>query len=196
MLLLKETVTALQVLGIVCTLFGPLLIILKEETVAQSVQTKSGSYGRDVDARTMLLGVIYGAGAAVFWGSSAVFIKFGLEAGGSPIIGTLIAYAGASVVTSPSFLLNASNRKEILNEGTKPLPMTLLSGLTTSIAQLLRYVSFQYGSVIVVSLMLRTMPIWIIIFAFMFNREYESFSRWVFIGNGLILIGTVLVMMS
>jgi drug/metabolite transporter (DMT)-like permease len=196
MLLLKETVTVLQVLGIVCTLLGPLLIILKEETVGQSAQTKSGSHGRDVDARTMLLGVLYGAGAAVFWGSSAVFIKFGLEAGGSPIVGTLIAYAGASVVTSPSFLLNAANRKEILDEGTKPLPVTLLSGLTTSIAQLLRYVSFQYGSVIVVSLMLRTMPIWIIIFAFMFNREYESFSRWVFIGNGLILIGTVLVMMS
>jgi drug/metabolite transporter (DMT)-like permease len=196
LLLLKESVSPIQVVGIVCTLLGPILIILKEETALESTKTASGSYGKDVDTRTMVLGVLYGAGAALFWGSSAVFIKFGLEAGGSPVLGTLIAYAGACLVTSPSFLLNASNRKEILSGGIKLLPVTILSGLTTSIAQLLRYISFQYGTVIVVSLMLRTMPIWIIIFAFMFNREYESFSRWVFISNGLILIGTVLVMMS
>jgi drug/metabolite transporter (DMT)-like permease len=196
MLVLKESVSLLQALGIFCTLSGPLLIIFKEETVAQSAQTRSGSYGRDVDARTMVVGFLYGAGAALFWGSSAIFIKFGLEAGGGPIVGSLIAYAGASFVSSPSFFLDTSNRKEILSGGTGPLPVTVLSGLTTSVAQLLRYVSFEYGSVIVVSLMLRTMPLWIIVFAFIFNREYESFSRWVFIGNGLVLVGTLLVMMS
>ena len=69
----------------------------------------------------------------------------------------------------------------------------IFSGLTTSIAQLLRYLAFGYGSVIVVSLMLRTLPLWVLLFAFVFNRQYESFSRWVLLGNGLLVIGTILV---
>jgi drug/metabolite transporter (DMT)-like permease len=196
MLLLKETVTFLQSLGIIFTLSGPLLILLKEQTSNEGSSMQSGSHGKEVDPRTLLLGVLYGAGAALFWGSSAIFIKFGLEAGGSPIAGTLIAYAAASFVISPPFLLSAGKRREISSEGRKPLPVAILSGLTTSVAQLLRYLSFGLGSVIVVSLMLRTLPLWVLLFAFIFNRQYESFSRWVLLGNGLLMIGTILIIAS
>lgn len=60
----------------------------------------------------------------------------------------------------------------------------------------LKDVSFSYGSVIVVSLMLRTLPLWVLLFAFIFNREYESFSRRVLFGNGLLMVGTILVIIS
>ena len=49
---------------------------------------------------------------------------------------------------------------------------------------------------IVVSLMLRTLPLWVLLFAFIFNREYESFSRWVLFGNGLLMVGTILIISS
>jgi len=196
MLLLKESVTPLEVLGIIFTLLGPILMLLKEETTTAESSTKSVSHGKEVTARNMLFGVLYGAGAAVFWGSSSIFIKFGLQSGGSPVAGTLIAYAAASVAISPSFVIRADKRREIRGEGVKPLPMAILVGLTTSVAQLLRYLSFGFGSVIVVSLMLRTQPLWILLFAFIFNRQYESFSRWVLIGNGLLIAGTILIISS
>jgi hypothetical protein len=53
----------------------------------------------------------YGMGAAIFWGSSFIFIKLGLENGGSPIAGSLLAYLGASIAIIPS-LLNRENKKE------------------------------------------------------------------------------------
>jgi drug/metabolite transporter (DMT)-like permease len=193
MILLKETITALQAIGILFTLSGPLLILLKEQTTGDGSPIKPGSHGREVDARTLFLGVLYGAGAALFWGGSAIFIKFGLEAGGTSVAGTLIAYAAASAVISPSCLLNSGNRKELAGAGRKSLRVAVFSGLATSVAQLLRYLSLGYGSVIVVSLMVRTMPLWVLLFAFVFNREYESFSRWVLLGNGLLIIGTILV---
>jgi drug/metabolite transporter (DMT)-like permease len=196
MLLLKETVTPLQLVGILFTLSGPLVMLCKEQTVSEGSPMKSGSHGKEVDAHTLALGVLYGAGAALFWGSSAIFIKFGLEAGGTPVAGTLIAYAAASVVIGPSFLFSAEKRGELVREGRKPLPIAIFSGLTTSVAQLLRYISFSYGSVIVVSLMLRTLPLWVLLFAFIFNREYESFSRWVLFGNGLLMVGTILIIIS
>jgi len=196
MLLLGETATALQFIGILFTLAGPLVMLCKEQTIGEGSPMQSGSHGKEVDARTLLLGVLYGAGAALFWGSSAIFIKFGLDAGGTPVAGTLIAYTAASVVIGPSFLFSAEKRGELWREGRKPLPIAIFSGLTTSIAQLLRYISYGYGSVIVVSLMLRTLPLWVLLFAFSFNREYESFSRWVLFGNGLLMIGTILIIIS
>jgi uncharacterized membrane protein len=180
--------------GILLSLAGPLLIILKEQTVRQS-QLASSSSGKEVDRHTLFVGMVYGIGAAVFWGSSAIFIKFGLEAGGSPVTGTLIAYVAAATVISPSVLLNDKQRKELFHEGRKSLPLAISSGLTTSVAQLLKYLSIAYGSVIVVSLVGRTTPLWVLLFAFLFNREYESFSRWVFLGNGLLIIGTILVIL-
>jgi drug/metabolite transporter (DMT)-like permease len=196
MLILKETVTPLQFLGIIFTLAGPILMLMKEETSAEGSPMKSGSHGKEVNAHNLSLGVLYGAGAALFWGSSAIFIRLGLEAGGSPVAGTLIAYAAASFVISPPFLFSADKRREIFSGGRKPLPVAIFSGLTTSIAQLLRYLAFGFGSVIVVSLMLRTLPLWVLLFAFIFNRQHESFSRWVLIGNGLLMIGTILIISS
>jgi bacterial/archaeal transporter family protein len=196
MLVLKETVTLLQVLGIIFTLAGPILMLMKEETSTELSPMKSGSHGKEVDAHNLLLGVLYGAGAALFWGSSAIFIKFGLEAGGGPVVGTLISYAAASLVLSPPFLFSADKRREISKEGKKPLPVVIFSGLTTSIAQLLRSLAFGFGSVIVVSLMLRTQPLWVLLFSRIFIRRYESFSRWVLLGNGLLMIGTILIISS
>ncbi len=194
MMILKERITPLMGFGILLSLAGPLLIIFKEQTIRQP-QLASSSPGMELDRHTLFVGMLYGIGAAVFWGSSAVFIKLGLETGGSPVTGTLISYVAAAVVISPSVLLNVKQRKELFHEGKKSLQAAISSGLTTSVAQLLKYLSIAYGSVIVVSLVGRTTPLWVLLFAFIFNRKYESFSRWVFLGNGLLIIGTILVLL-
>ena len=192
-LLLREKVTPLEFLGIMFTLSGPLLILLKEKTAGKVSPLKSGSYGKEVDRPALILGVLYGLGAALFWGSSSIFIKFGLDAGGTPVAGTLIAYTAASAVISPSAFCRSESRREICGGGGKELQVAILAGLVTSVAQLLRYLSLGYGSVIVPTLMIRTMTIWVLLFAFVFNRELESFSRWVLLGNILIIAGTILI---
>ena len=194
MMILEESITPLMGFGILLSLAGPLLIILKEQTVRPS-QPASGAPGMELDRHTLLVGMLYGVGAAVFWGSSAVFIKLGLETGGAPVTGTLISYVAAAAAISPSVLLNDKQRKELFHEGRKSLQAAISSGLTTSVAQILKYFSLAYGSVIVVSLVGRTTPLWVLLFAFIFNRKYESFSRWVFLGNGLLIIGTILVLL-
>jgi len=51
-------------------------MLWKEQTAVQETDATPASPGRNVDSHTLLLGILYGAGAAVFWGSSAIFIKF------------------------------------------------------------------------------------------------------------------------
>jgi len=183
-------------IGILCTLTGPLLILLKEQVIANDIQLKKNLHGKDLDKPTLYKGIFFGIGAAIFWGSSAILIKLGLGHGGSPIGGSLIAYLAASLAISPSALFNKKHREEILNGDKHSLKIALLSGLTANFAQLVRYLGLQFGSAIVISLMLRTIPLWVLLFAFIFIRQYESFSRWVLLGNALIMIGTVLILLS
>ena len=74
------------------------------------------------------------------------------------------------------------------------LKIALLVGLTTNIAQLLRYVALKYGSVILVTAAIRTSPLGILLLSFIFNRQYESFSRWVLLSNALLIIGTAMIL--
>ena len=195
MLILRETVTFIMVIGILCTLTGPLLIFLDERVIAGNPQLKNLN-GRDLDKPTLYKGMLHGIGAAIFWGSSAIFIKLGLEHGGFPIAGTFIAYIAASIVITPSALLNKELREELLNGDKLSFKWALFSGLTVNLGQFLRYIALGFGSAIVVSLMLRTIPLWVLFFAFIFIRKYESFSRWVLLGNALVMIGAVLVLLS
>jgi drug/metabolite transporter (DMT)-like permease len=189
-IILKESLTWAMVPAILLLLLGPTVVAWREQTLR--VEPSAGKpSGKDVDRHTLYKGMFFGAGAALFWGSSAIFIKLGLASGGTPIAGSFIAHLAASLAILPSSLLNRQNRMELFQKDWASLRLATLSGLTSCTAQLLRYLAFSYGSVIVVSLMARTLPLWVLLFAFIFNREYESFSRWVLIGNVLIVVGTL-----
>ena len=175
---------------------GPLTLGFKRNFNSRDARLAAAVPGKDLDHSTLYRGVLYGIGSAVFWGSSAIFIKLGLDAGGSPIDGSLIAYSAASLTIMPSALFNRKHREEIIHGDKISFKIALFRGLTTNIAQLLRFLALGFGSVIVVSLVQRTVPLWVLVFGFAFNREYESFSHWVLLGNGLLVAGTVLILIS
>jgi len=192
MIVLGEKLTPLMFAGVVCSLSSPFVTLFKEHTAAKAVMNHSQA-GREVDRATLMRGMFYGAGAAFFWGSSFIFIKLGLENGGTPIAGSMIAYIGATFAIFPS-LWKEENRKEMISADISSLKLALLVGLTTNIAQLFRYLALKYGSVIVVTAVIRTTPLGILLLSFLFNRQYESFSRWVLLSNALLILGTFLVL--
>ncbi len=197
LVILREEVNALMTLGILFSIAGPLVVLLKEETLKAANPVSGAIQGKDVDHPTLYKGFLYGAGAAVFWGSSAIFIKLALrEGGGSPIVGSFLAYLAASLIVGPSALLNPLTRREFLREDASSLVLAIVCGLTAGVGQLLRYLALGYTSAILVSLLNRTIPFWVLILSFLFIRKYESFSRWVLIGNALLVVGTLLVLIS
>src|SRR5512143_1005805 len=184
-------------LGSVFSLAGPLVVLLREETLKAANTVPGAIQGKHVDPSTLYKGFFYGAGAAVFWGSSAIFIKLALkEGGGSPIVGSFLGYLAASLIVGSSALVNPLTRKEFLREDASSLVLAIVCGLTAGVGQLLRYLALGYTSAILVSLLNRTIPFWVLILSFLFIRKYESFSRWVLLGNGLLVVGTLLVLIS
>ena len=189
---LKERIPAVMLIGILFSLAGPFLILVKENTAKGRPHRAKW----EPDRSTLYRGILYGTGTMLFWGSSAIFIKLGLASGGSAVMGSLIAYTSASLAISPSSFLRKERREEILHSGLGSLRWALVSGLMTSTAQFLRYSALATGSAIVVSLMLQTQTLWVLIFAFLFSRGDESFSRWVLLGSGLLIAGTILILLS
>jgi drug/metabolite transporter (DMT)-like permease len=194
LIVLKETVTIRMVFGIFLALIGPLIIVLKEPMVASNAQAGLTSHGAEIDHRTLYIGYLNGVLAALCWGSSPILIKFGLEHGGSPLVGSFVAYLAASIVIIPSVFLSREHRKEMLTADRKSLRLAVLSGLCANIGQMLRYLALLFTSVIVVSIMAQTIYIWVLLLSFIFNRKVESFSRWVLLGNVLLLIGATLAL--
>lgn len=191
---LRENLTPITTLGVLLALSGPVLIASKEHTAAKAVSSTASHGSKDVDRRTLYVGMLYGAGAALFWGSSAIFIKIGLDNGGTSIGGSLMAYAAASIAIS-HVLVNRNGREEIFNSDVRTMRLGVAIGMATNIGQMQRFLALGHAPVIIVSLMMTTQPVWVLLFSFLFNRKYESFSRWVFLGNSLVLAGTILVIL-
>jgi drug/metabolite transporter (DMT)-like permease len=190
---LRETFTFLMALGAFFCLSGPTLLAIKENA-KKTNPARTGADDNVISSHTLYIGLLYGIGAAVFWGSSPIFIKLGLQHGGSSIAGIFVAYCAASITVS-TILLERGTREQFFSLDKKAFRWFLLSGLTVNTAQMLRYIALNYCPVIIVSLLTRTIPLWVLLLSFLFNREHESFSRWVLLGNGLLLIGTILVLL-
>lgn len=193
-IVLGEKLTPFTIAGAILSIMGPLIIVFKEGQASGSAEAKINPNVNSLDRKTLYIGVLYGLCAAVLWGSSPIFIKLALDNGGTAIAGNFISYSAASIVVCAS-LFNKKDRQEILRGDWPSLKIAIMSSLSANVAQLARYLAFNYGSVIVVSIVSRTIPVWTIALSYIFNRKIESFSRWVFIGNGLLILGTVLVML-
>lgn len=196
--ILGEKLTPLMVLGICLSLSGPIIVGFKEGQKVGKAEARVNPGLKTLDRKTFYRGVFFGVCSAFLWGSSAIFVKLGLNESGSSLgssfIGSFIAFSAASLVISTA-LFSKANRNELVKSDKEAFKLAMMSGLTTNIAQMLRYVALSYGGVIVVSLTSRTIPIWTLILSFIFNRKIESFSRWVLLGNGLLIIGTILVLL-
>lgn len=195
-IILKESPMVFMGLGILLALVGPSLMLRKELTVTTNAESGALPHITELDRRILCRGMLYVIGTAVLWGSSPLFIKVASEEGGSSLGGILIAYVAASIAIGPSILLSRDINKEMVTMDGRSLRLALLGGLTINVAQMLRYLALAHTTVIVISVMTQTTPLWVLLSAFIFNRKLESFSRWVLLGNALLIIGTTMVIVS
>lgn len=191
-IVLHEPLSPMVILGVLVSLSGPILTALKENTVSTGVYLHANPHRREVDRGTLYQGMLLGAASALLYSTGPLFIKLGLDNGGTSLLGSLTAYLTASLIISPA-LLSQRTRAELVSTDSKVLRLALLGSATACAAQLLRYTALANSTVTTVSMMERTFPVWSLLFAYIFNRRHESFSRWVILGNVLLLAGSALV---
>ncbi|MFC1902859.1 EamA family transporter [Chloroflexota bacterium] len=136
--------------------------------------------------------ILLGLGAGLAWGISPILVKMGLESSNSPVAGVFIAYSAATIVLGIS-LWNQDRRATFADMKKGATGFFLLSGLLSSIAQLMKYIALSMAPASLVVPIFSISPIFVVILSFLFNRKLEVFNAPVIIGTIAVVIGSILL---
>jgi drug/metabolite transporter (DMT)-like permease len=168
-------------IGVFLILTGITLTGLNSQRTQKSYETLYR-----IPARAFALGL----GAGVSWGIAPIFVKLGLEGIGSPVAGAFISFVAATAALCLS-LLNQRTRMSISETSGKAAGLFFMAGLLSFTANFVRYIALKLAPASVVTPLASTVPVFVLIFSFVFNRKLEIFNTRVVIGAISVVIGTL-----
>jgi drug/metabolite transporter (DMT)-like permease len=178
---LNESMTVSISIALVFIMIGPGLVLLSRARATQvpgAMQTRAKE------------GMVYGLLAVVAFSAGDGLARSVLAGTGLGLAGGMLSYLAAGLVLAPIVILT----KQITAVRQTPKPAIrwfALSSLLTFSAQLSRYLALAIAPVTVVVPLMRTVPVFVLVFSFLVNRHLEVFSLAVVIGILCTVAGTV-----
>ncbi len=129
--------------------------------------------------------------AALFYGSSAIFRKLGIDLVGEPIVAAAVT-STTSWILLVGYLLTRPGRHD-LTVGRNEAAFFVAAGLMTSIAIPTLYLALQLGTVVVVTPIMNASPLFVLAISFLFFRGEELFTLRVITGTVGVVAGVVLL---
>lgn len=126
------------------------------------------------------------------FGITPIFIKIGIKHFEYPLLGAFISFLAGTFAIS-LLLLNKNNRDFALQINTKSFFLFFPAGIFFCISNILRFYALKMTSASIAVPLLSTMPIFLIFFSFIFNREVEIFNKKAVIGAISVVLGSILV---
>jgi drug/metabolite transporter (DMT)-like permease len=186
--LLGEQLTPVMMAGVALVCFGPLLAIeRKPEKRKPAPSGFTPAYAE---------GFFFAGLSAFAYGSSPIMIRFAFE-GGAPGLGAgvaagLVSYLAATALLGAVLLVPGAfaHARQVSGEGAK---WFLLASVSVGLAQMLRYMALALVPVTIVAPMMRLTAVFRFWFAWIVNREHESFSGGVIWATLVSLAGALLL---
>jgi drug/metabolite transporter (DMT)-like permease len=178
---LNESMTVAISVALVFIMIGPGLVLVSRARATQvpgSTQTRAKE------------GSLYGLLAVLAFSAGDGLARSVLAGTGLGLAGGMLSYLAAGLVLAPIVILT----KQIAAVRQTPKPAIrwfALSSLLTFSAQLSRYLALAIAPVTVVVPLMRTVPVFVLVFSFLVNRHLEVFSLSVVIGILCTVAGTV-----
>lgn len=151
------------------------------------ISSTKGDGKRSIEKRHFVFPVL----AALFYGSSQVFRKLGIDLVPSPLIAAAVTITTSWSLLSLYLALRRSDHH--LHVDRREFTLFALAGLCTSVAIPTLYLALQTGTVVTVTPVMNTSPFFVLLFSFLFFREAEIFSPRIGFGTVLIVAGVVLL---
>ena len=177
--LLGEHVGLLRGAGIGLLIAAPLIAFARPPTI------KLGSL-------QIAHGVIFGLTAAATYGGSTFMLRWVLADSGLTLLGALVAHGATALVLLGSFALpgRARGLRDIDHTAAK---LFLAVSVIMTLAQVFRFAALESADTAVVAPLTETMAFFGLGFAFLLNRETESFSPFVLAGVVLAAVGALAI---
>jgi uncharacterized membrane protein len=123
----------------------------------------------------MTEGYVYGILSCLAYGSSPILVRAGLEGTGLALAGGVISYGAATVLIAIGFLWRPV-RHDAGAIDRSNVPWFIWTGVTVCLSQIFLYMAMAIVPVTVVQPLMRFSTVFRTFFAWVFNREQESFD--------------------
>jgi len=188
---LDETVNAVNVLGILLVVFGPMVVVRRRKATSAAARAKGfdPQYGP---------GFFWGLVCAFGYGTSPLLIALGLGKGGGfgdSVAGVFVSYAAATAVVV-ILVVGVGGRGYLSSIDRSSAYWFLLSALLVAISQLFRYMALAVAPVAVVVPIQRLSVVFRILFNAVINRDHEALDSWVIFSILLAVVGAVALSMD
>ncbi len=193
---LGERVTPLMTIGILLVMVSPLILFeqrKKERVIAGGSTDAPSAVSADlVPPIRQAEGYFFGILGAIAYGTSPILIKAALENNGLGIYGGFVSYVAAAGVVLV-MLAFPGGLRVFQSIEKKAMPWFVITTVMVFFAQMFRFAALAITSVTIVATLQRLSGVFVLIFAFMFNRHLEKFSWRVVAGIFLAVGGAVLL---
>jgi drug/metabolite transporter (DMT)-like permease len=184
-LFLRESLTVIHILGILCVFAGAGLISMERKSVSEERQ--------EVFLSAEIKGILLALGGAICWGTSPVLVKLAVAEVASPHVRAFISYAAAAIVTA-LLLLRKEHRQQMVKISPAAILVPIvISGILASTGQLFSYTAIFYSAVSKISPLMSTQVLFILLFSFLLNRHIEVFTPKVILGMAATVAGTFFI---
>ncbi len=194
--LLDEYLTPLRAVGVVLVISGPAVMLLGQVVTRKSARRKAAGSAAPA-ARTgfqprLVEGYFFAGLSAVGYGISPLFVRAALDGADIPtaLAGGVYSYAAAALLLAPAFV-KRSTRRTIFTIHGEPARWFVLSGLSTGVSQMLRYMALALAPVTVVASIMVSSLVFRYLFSALINRDYEIFNVWVVAGIAITIVGSL-----
>ena len=196
--LLDDFLTPLKFIGIGLILAGPALMIRRgaKKNVEPSQAPSGGAVGdaaptqKPVFIANLREGYTFAILSSFGYTLSPIFVRYGLRDTNLSLLGGLISYAAAAVVIGLVLLL-PGKWAHVRSMDRTVSPWFLRAGVAVFLSQMFRYMALSMAPITVVSPIMRLSLIFRVIFAWIINRDYETFEPRVLLGIGVSFIGAI-----
>ena len=177
-LLLNETFSSINFLGIMCIILGAI-------SIERSL--RSNAWDKRILKRSLILPVL----ATLVNALSYIIRKHGLTIYNEPLLGVAIGHAISFLLFFLLSIFPNSVRRSFVSK--KDFGLFWKAGAILSFVWILAFSALSYERVSVVTPLLSTEPLFVILFAYVYLKELEHISFKLIISTVLIVFGVVLV---
>ena len=140
--------------------------------------------------RTLITGAAFALCAAMAYGSSQVLTREGIGSLAPPLVGSLIALFWGTLGFAALSARNLGERGDHFGRGAL---FFVTGGILSAMGVLLMFLALGRGTVVVVSPVLATNPLFTLLFAAMFLRGVERITPRIVLGALLVVAGVAVL---
>ena len=195
LIFLGESLNLQSTIGVGLVLAGPVLVVLartppKPAVPASTVHGPVATPSTTPEIR-MREGLLFGLIAILSFSAGDVLARGVLADTGLGLLGGLVIYASAAAALLTWVAI--AGRFHELREASPARRWFLLAACIGFLAQMSRYVALALAPVYVVVPLMRTVPLFVLVFSFLVNRKLEVFSPKIVAGVLVSVVGLLIL---